>query len=318
MEKTKTESSGLHSMTPARANIETEERQKVTLLTLQKHKKTGQRTVLITAYDYPQALLADRAGVDVIIVGDSIAMTTYGFKTTLPVKIDEMLPQCRAVWRANKKAFVIGDMPFMTYQESNAVAIHNAGRFIQEGGCDAVKVEGAMIDRVKAIVDAGIVVMSHLGLTPQTRTKLGGYRVQGKTKEQAEIILDQALRLQDAGCSLLLLEAMPRESAGYIADQLKIPVYGIGAGDLVNGQLVILHDLIGLFWEFKSKFVKRYCEAGLMIQEALLKYASEVREGQFPTNEHFYEIKDEELEKLMSDHKWKYTLDANLKNRKMG
>lgn len=308
---------GLHSMTPARANVPFEERMKVTLLTLQKHKATKQKTVLVTAYDYPQALLADRAGVDIIVVGDSIGMTTFGYKTTIPVKMEEMIPQCKAVWRANKKAFVVGDMPFMTYQESNDVAIRNAGRFIQDGACDAVKVEGAMIDRVKAIVDAGIVVMSHLGLTPQTRTKLGGYRVQGKTKEQTDIILNQALRLQEAGCNLLLLEAMPRESAGFIASQLKIPVYGIGAGNLVDGQLVIMHDLIGMFFEFKSKFVKRYCEAGKMIQEALTQYTSEVRNGQFPAQEHFYEINDEELEKLMSDDKWKYTLEeAHLKRER--
>ncbi len=298
----------LHSATPARANLPTEERQKVTILTLQKQKKMKQKTVLVTAYDYPQALLADKAGVDVIIVGDSIGMTTYGYKTTLPVSMEEMIPQCKAVWRATKHAFVIGDMPFMSYQESNQQAIHNAGRFIKDGACDAVKVEGAVIDRIKAIVDAGIVVMSHLGLTPQTRTKLGGYRVQGKTKEQAEIILNQALKLQEAGCSFLLLEAMPRESAGFIAGQLHIPVYGIGAGDQVDGQLVIMHDLIGMFFEFKSKFVKRYCEAGKIIQDALIEYTHEVRTGRFPTSEHFYEINDEELEKLLGDHRWKYTI----------
>ena len=305
---------GLHSMTPARAILSVEERRKITLLTLQRHKAVKQKTVLVTAYDYPQALLAGQAGIDVIVVGDSIGMTTFGYKTTIPVKMEEMIPQCKAVWRANTKAFVVGDMPFMTYQASNAAAIRNAGRFIQDGACDAIKVEGAMIDRVKAIVDAGIVVMSHLGLTPQTRTRLGGYRVQGKTKEQTDIILNQALKLQEAGCSLLLLEAMPRESAGFIASQLKIPVYGIGAGNLVDGQLVIMHDLIGMFFEFKSKFVKRYCEAGKMIQEALVEYASEVRNCQFPTQEHFYEINDEELEKLMSDDNWKYMLEeVNLK-----
>lgn len=178
---------------------------------------------------------------------------------------------------------------------------------------DAVKVEGAMVSRVKAIASAGIVVMSHLGLTPHTRAKLGGYTVQGKTKKDADVILDQALKLQEAGCSFLLLEAMPKESSEYIAKNLTIPIYGIGAGDGVDGQLVIQHDLIGMFFDFKSKFVKRYCEAGQIIENALRDYAKDVREGKFPTQENFYEIKDEELEKLLSDDRWKYdTSDSKL------
>ena len=172
-----------------------------------------------------------------------------------------------------------------------------------------VKVEGAMVERIKAICDSGIMVMSHLGLTPHTRAKLGGYRVQGKTADQAEIVLKQALALQEAGCSALLLEAMPKEPAGMIAKELDIPVYGIGAGDEVDGQLVIMHDLIGLFWDFKSKFVKRYCEAGQLIKSSLEQYRDEVRGGVFPSAENFYEIKDEELEKLLGDTKWKYEAD---------
>ena len=170
-----------------------------------------------------------------------------------------------------------------------------------------------MVDRVKAISSAGIITMSHLGLTPHTRAKLGGYRVQGKTKESADVILDQALRLQDAGCSFLLLEAMPRESAQSLAEKLEIPIYGIGAGDQVDGQLVIQHDLIGMFFEFKSKFVKRYCEAGALIEESLKDYAAEVRGGQFPTSEQFYEIKEDELDKLVSDDRWKYNTPDNVK-----
>ena len=289
-----------------------EERPKTTILTLQKHKRTKQQTVLVTAYSYPEALLADRAGVDVIVVGDSIGMTTFGYKTTIPVTMEDMLPHCTAVWRANKGAMLIGDMPFGTYQESNEQAVRNAIRFIVKG-MDAIKVEGAMIDRVKAICQAGILVMSHLGLTPHTRAKLGGYRVQGKTQKDMEIILDQAKRLQDAGCSFLLLEAMPRESAGIVASQLEIPVYGIGAGDMVDGQLVIWHDLVGMFWEFKSKFVKRYCEAGKIIQDALAEYAKEVRERKFPAAENFYELKEEELEKLLADDRWKYVLEGEKK-----
>lgn len=283
-------------------------RTKTTIIKLRKHKRTKEKTCLVTAYDYPQALIADKAGVDAILVGDSCGMTTHGYKTTIPVTMDEMINHCESVSRGAKDAFLIGDMPYMSYQESNELAVRNAGRFIV-AGMDMVKVEGAMVERIKSICDSGIMVMSHLGLTPHTRAKLGGYRVQGKTAKSAEIVLDQAKKLQDAGCSALLLEAMPTEPAGMIAEELDIPVYGIGAGDRVDGQLVILHDLIGLFWEFKSKFVKRYCEAGELIQMALESYASEVKSGQFPTQENFYEIKEEELDKLLGDDAWKYEKD---------
>ena len=281
---------------------------KKTILTLRRHKRSGEKTVLVTAYDYPQSLIADKAGVDAILVGDSAGMTTHGYKTTIPVTMDEMINHCEAVARGSNNAFLIGDMPYMSYQPSDQIAIENAGRFIISG-MDCVKVEGAMIDRVKAIADAGIMVMSHLGLTPHTRAKLGGYRVQGKTSKSAQVVLDQALRLQDAGCSFLLLEAMPTEPAGLISEKLSIPVYGIGAGNLVDGQLVILHDLIGLFWEFKSKFVKRYCEAGKLIESALIDYKDEVKSQIFPDKNNFYEIKEEELEKLLGDSSWKYEKD---------
>ena len=281
---------------------------KKTILTLTNNKVKGEKTVLVTAYDYPQAILADRAGVDCILVGDSLGMTQLGYKTTIPVTMDDMIRSCEAVSRGSQNAFLIGDMPYMSYQQSDELAIENAGRFIR-AGMDMVKVEGAMVDRVRAIAKAGIMVMSHLGLTPHTRAKLGGYKVQGKTADQAEVILQQALALQEAGCSALLLEAMPKEPAEMIAKHLSIPVYGIGGGDGVDGQLVIFHDLTGLFWEFKSKFVKRYCEAGKLIQDSLEQYVHEVKNGIFPAQENFYEIKEEELEKLLGDDKWKYELD---------
>ena len=281
---------------------------KKTILTLTNNKVKGEKTVLVTAYDYPQAILADRAGVDCILVGDSLGMTQLGYKTTIPVTMDDMIRSCEAVSRGAQNAFLIGDMPYMSYQQSDELAIENAGRFIR-AGMDMVKVEGAMVDRVRAIVKSGIMVMSHLGLTPHTRAKLGGYKVQGKTADQAEVILQQALALQEAGCSALLLEAMPKEPAEMIAKHLSIPVYGIGGGDGVDGQLVIFHDLTGLFWEFKSKFVKRYCEAGKLIQDSLEQYVHEVKSGIFPAPENFYEIKEEELEKLLGDDKWKYELD---------
>ena len=281
------------------------DRNKVTILKLRRQKKQGKPTVLTTAYDYPQARIADGAGVDAILVGDSVGMTTLGYKTTIPVTMDDMIRHSEAVAKGASKAFLIGDMPYMSYQVSNEEAVHNAGRFVR-AGMDCVKVEGAMVERIKAIADSGIMVMSHLGLTPHTRAKLGGYRVQGKTAKQAEIILEQALALQEAGCSFLLLEGMPRESADLISSKLQIPVYGIGAGDKVDGQLVIFHDLMGLFWEFKSKFVKRYCEAGRIMQSALMQYAEEVRAGTFPAEENFYAIKEEELEKLLGGGNWKH------------
>ena len=282
-----------------------DDKRKVTILKLRRQKKEGIKTVITTAYDYPQAIISDDAEVDCILVGDSLGMTTLGHKTTIPVTMDQMISACESVARGAKKAFLIGDMPYMSYQISNEEAIKNAGRFVR-AGMDCVKVEGAMIDRIKAISRAGIMVMSHLGLTPHTRAKLGGYRVQGKTAENTEIILKQAFELQKAGCSFLLLEGMPRESAEMIKDALEIPVYGIGAGDKVDGQLVIFHDLMGLFWEFKSKFVKRYCEAGQIMSSALKQYAHEVRSGEFPSEENFYAIKEEELEKLLGGGNWKH------------
>ena len=286
---------------------------KKTILTLNQNKINNIKSVMVTAYDYPQSRIADSAGVDCILVGDSLGMTTLGFKTTIPVSMDDMIRHSEAVSRGADNAFLIGDMPYMSYQPSNKIAIKNAGRFIR-AGMDMVKVEGAMTERIKAICDSGIMVMSHLGLTPHTRAKLGGYKVQGKTAKDAETILKSALELQNAGCSALLLEAMPKEPSAIIAKELSIPVFGIGAGDKVDGQLVIFHDLMGLFWEFKSKFVKRYCEAGSIMTNALKDYAKEVRESKFPTEENFYEIKDEELDKLLGDSKWKYELDKDYYN----
>ncbi|MEK7084693.1 MAG: 3-methyl-2-oxobutanoate hydroxymethyltransferase [Patescibacteria group bacterium] len=282
--------------------MSTEERKKINLLTLFDKKKKGETVVYITAYDYPLALLANRAGVDMILVGDSLGMTTLGYETTIPVTMDEMISHAKAVVRAaGKGAFIVGDMPFMSYQPSDETAIRNAGRFIQEAGCDAVKCEGGrrVASRVRAMVDAGIVVMGHLGLTPQNMAQFGGYRVQGKTKESFDALLEDALALEEAGAQMLLLEAMPAESAGMIRAHLKIPVYGIGAGDQMDGQLVIIHDILGLFEQFKPKFIRRYCEAGQLISLALRAYVEDVKTGAFPKPEHFYEIKPEEVEKIV-------------------
>lgn len=295
----------LHSITPVTKTIDMQERKKVNIFTLQKMKQEGKKAVYITSYDYPFALLADRAGVDMILVGDSLGMTTLGYKTTLPVTMEDMIRHASAVVRAAKYAFVIGDMPYMSYQPSDRDAVINAGRFISEAGCVAVKCEGGrrIVSRVRAMVDSGILVQGHLGLTPQNLAQLGGYRVQGRTKESYEYLLKDALALQDAGAFSILLEAMPSETAEKIKNHLKIPVYGIGAGDKVDGQLVIIHDLVGLFEEFKPKFVKRYCEAGNLIENALLEYCNDVRTGAFPQKEHFYEITKEELQKIKRSKK---------------
>jgi 3-methyl-2-oxobutanoate hydroxymethyltransferase len=282
------------------------QRSRVSVVTLDNLKKHGKSAVGVTAYSYPEALLANEAGVDLILVGDSLGMTILGYKNTVAVTMEDMISHSRGVWRANKYAFQVGDMPFMSYQESDGLAIRNAGRFIQEGGCDAIKLEGAMFDRIKAISSAGILVMAHLGLTPQTRAMLGGYRVQGKSNEDALKLRDDALRVQDAGARFLFLEAVPPETAGKIREQLEIPVYGIGAGPMVDGQLVIFHDLVGMFFEFKSKFVKRYVEAGELIKDGLIQYAHDVRNGIFPSTENFYSMPVEELEAMVSDPRWKY------------
>lgn len=281
-------------------------RTKTTIVSLDSKKAKGIPVVGVTAYSYPEALLADAAEVDLILVGDSLGMTVLGYKSTVAVTMEDMISHSRGVWRANKFAFQVGDMPFMSYQASNKIAVKNAGRFLQEGGCDAIKLEGSMFKRIKAISDAGILVMAHLGLTPQARAALGGYRVQGKSNEDALRLRDDALRVQDAGARFLFLEAVPPETAAKIRESLEIPVYGIGAGADVDGQLVIFHDLVGMFFEFRSKFVKRYVEAGELILGGLSNYATEVRERKFPSPENFYKMPESELEAMLADPRWKY------------
>ena len=281
-------------------------RTKTTIVSLDSKKAKGIPVVGVTAYSYPEALLADAADVDLILVGDSLGMTVLGYKNTVAVTMEDMISHSRGVWRANKFAFQVGDMPFMSYQDSNKTAVKNAGRFIQEGGCDAIKLEGPSFKRIKAISDAGILVMAHLGLTPQARAALGGYRVQGKSNEDALRLRDDALKVQDAGARFLFLEAVPPETAAKVRESLEIPVYGIGAGADVDGQLVIFHDLVGMFFEFRSKFVKRYVEAGELILEGLSSYATEVRERKFPSQENFYKMPESELEAMLADPRWKY------------
>jgi 3-methyl-2-oxobutanoate hydroxymethyltransferase len=267
---------------------------KVTTATLRALKARQEKAVFLTAYDYPTATFADRAGADLLLVGDSAANTVLGLKSTVEIGMTEMLIFAAAVARAAKRAFVIGDLPFLSYQPSDELAILNAGAFIQRG-CDAVKCEGGqrVAPRVRAMTDAGIAVMGHLGLTPQSMAQLGGYRVQGKTRDAAERIREDAIALEEAGAFAILLEAIPPEAAAYIRSAVDVPVYGIGAGPYLDGQLVISHDLLGSFvGDIAPRFVRRYTNVGAIVEEAFRAYADDVRAGRFPAPEHWYALSE--------------------------
>src|SRR5210317_95155 len=280
---------------------------KRTILNLFRNKLNNVRSVGITSYDYPTSRIINNCNVDFIIVGDTAGSTVHGIKNLNEVSMDMMLTHCRSVKRGSQNQFLIGDMPYMSYQSSDKVAVENAGEFIKVG-MDAVKVEGYFPNRIKSIVDSGTVVMSHLGLTPQTQARLGGYRIQAKTREGVDELVTQAKEVESNGASLLLLEAVPKEVSKIVRKELKIPVYGIGAGSCVDGQLVIIHDILGLFWDFKPKFIKQFINGEQMFHNAINEYANEVHSGKFPTDEHSYNMKKEELEKLlgMSGSSWKY------------
>jgi 3-methyl-2-oxobutanoate hydroxymethyltransferase len=262
-------------------------RKKVTLLDLQRKKEEGQPISMLTAYDYSSATLADKAGVDAILVGDSLGMVMLGLDSTVPVTMDEMLHHCRAVARGAESAFLIGDMPFMSYQADIAEAIRNAGRFLKEAHMESVKLEGgqAVAATIEAIVGAGIPVMGHIGLTPQSVSKLGGYRVQGKLAADAGRLLDDALALEAAGCFSIVLEAVPAPVAEAISRHLRIPTVGIGAGVGCDGQVLVYHDLLGLFDRFTPKFVKQYANLNQIILEALQTFCDEVATRTFPLEE---------------------------------
>ena len=265
---------------------------KVTVTTLAALKARGEKAVFVTAYYYPTAVFAERAGVDMLLVGDSAAMTVLGHPNTLAITMTEMLVFARAVARGAERAFVVGDLPFLSYQVSDEEAVRNAGAFIA-AGCDAVKCEGGtrVARRVRAMTDAGIAVMGHLGLTPQSLAQQGGYRVQGKTLAAAERVVEDALALQAAGAFAILLEAMPAESAAFVRDRVDVPVYGIGAGPDVDGQLVISHDILGNFvGEIRPRFVSRFAHLDTVVTGAFRAYGAAVREGKFPSEEHLYPI----------------------------
>jgi len=273
---------------------------KVTIPDLFEMKKNKEKFSMLTAYDYPTALIIDKAKIDVILVGDSVAMVVMGHKNTLPVTMDEMIHHTKAVTRAVERAFVIGDMPFMSYNTSYEKAIENAGRFLKEGGADAVKLEGGVQvkDTVEAIVKAGIPVMAHIGLTPQTASQLGGFKVQGKDAIAAQKIIEDAKALEDAGAFSVLLECVPAPIARIVTETLSVPTVGIGAGSFCDGQVLVTHDLLGLFDRFTPKFVKRYAEIGKIMQEAFVAFREEVKKGIFPAEEHSFMMKEEELFKI--------------------
>lgn len=272
--------------------------QKISILDLQQKKADGQPITMLTAYDYPGALLVDEAGIDLILVGDSLAMTVLGHPNTVSVTVDEMLHHCKAVARGAKRAFLIGDMPFMSYQIEHSEAVRNAGRFLKEGNMDAIKLEGGreVAETIQAIVAAGIPVMGHLGLTPQTATKLGGYKVQGKTAAAAQKLLEDALILQEAGCFAIVLEAIPAAVGQMVSQKLAVPTIGIGAGPHCDGQVLVFHDILGLFDRFTPKFVKRYADLRQPILEALRAYRREVEAREFPSEAHSFNIDEAELQ----------------------
>lgn len=273
---------------------------KITILRLQEMKAKKEKITVLTAYDYSTAKLVDEAGAEVILVGDSLGMVLLGYDSTIPVTMDDMIHHTKAVARGTKHALLVGDMPFMSYQLSVCDAMRNAGRFLQEGGANAVKLEGGreIADTVKAIIGAGIPVMGHLGLTPQSVNQLGGFRVQGKDEAAARKILNNALALQDAGVFAIVLECIPAALAKMVTDQLEIPTIGIGAGAGCDGQVLVFHDLLGLYSDITPKFVKRYASLRSTIKDAVVNYRDEVKAGIFPGREHGFEMDEDELKKL--------------------
>ena len=278
-------------------------RNKVTVQDVQQAREDGRKLVMVTAYDYPFGLMADQAGVDIVLVGDSLGMVVMGLDGTVEVTMEHMIHHIRAVVQGCKNPMVVGDMPFMSYNTGIRDAIINAGRLMKEGGCDVVKLEGGVdfAPTVKAIVKAGIPVQGHIGLTPQTASALGGFKMQGKDVAAARKIINDAKALEDAGVFSIILEAVPAPLGKLVTQAVRVPVIGIGAGPDVNGQVLVTHDMIGLFDKFVPKFVKQYANIRETIIEAIGEYKKEVREMKFPGTEHSFKMPAETLEQLTKD-----------------
>jgi len=272
------------------------ERRKVSVTTFKRMKAEGKKIVMVTSYDYPTAAIADEVGVDSILVGDSYGMVVLGYDNTIPVTVDELLPVCRAVRRGTTHPFLIGDLPFMSFQASTAEAVRNAGRFVKEGGMEAVKVEGGrdVSQIIKAIARAGIPVLGHIGVTPQTATLQGGYRVQGKSQASATQLVDDAVSLEKAGAFGIVLEMVTEEAAQAITEKVSIPTIGIGSGRFCNGQVLVIHDIIGLYSKFTPKFAKRYADVSAIIKQSLEKYTGDVRSGDFPAEQNIFKMEDDQ------------------------
>jgi 3-methyl-2-oxobutanoate hydroxymethyltransferase len=275
-----------------------EKRAPVTIPQLREMKLNSEPIVMVTAYDFPSAEIAEAAGVDLVLVGDTAAMTMLGHSSTTPVSLDEMLVLAKAVRRGLSTPLLVGDLPFGSYEQSNEQAIGTATRYVKEAGADVVKLErgGASVERARAIVGAGIPVMGHVGLTPQTATALGGFKAQGRTADQAAQITEEAIALQDAGCFSIVFEAVPAAVSEVLVPQLNVPVIGIGAGAATDGQVLVWHDLLGIYGGHKAKFVKQYAQLRGEMIDAVSTYAGEVRKRGFPAPEHTYGIDADELE----------------------
>jgi 3-methyl-2-oxobutanoate hydroxymethyltransferase len=273
---------------------------KKTIHDLYRMKKQGEKITWLTAYDYPTAQFEEEAGVEMILVGDSMGMCVYGYESTVPVTMDQCIVHCEAVRRGAPNTFVMGDLPFMSYQKSDEDAVVNAGRFLKEASMDAIKLEGGkrVISRIRAILDAGIVVCGHIGLTPQSSGQLGGHKAQGRTVESAQLLIEDALAVEEAGAQLLLLEAVPPVVAEFITKRLSIPVLSIGAGLECDGQLLIISDMIGQFQAFTPKFVKKYANVAEVITGAMKEYVRDVKAKSFPADEHCYHMLKGEDEKF--------------------
>ncbi len=276
---------------------------KMTIQSFRKKKEHGEPITMLTGYDYPTALALDRVGIDAILVGDSLGMVVLGYENTLPVTIEEMLHHCRAVARGAKSALLIGDMPFMSYQVSVEEAVRNAGRFLQEGGMDVVKLEGGRerLDTIRGIISAGIPVMGHLGLTPQSVNAMGGFLPQGRSSAAARRIFENALLLEEAGCFSLVLESIPARLAELISRRISIPTIGIGAGAGCDGQVLVVHDLLGFFGRFTPKFVKKYADLNGEMQRAFGEYMKDVKSRRYPAVEHTVEMPEEEWQNLLGE-----------------
>jgi 3-methyl-2-oxobutanoate hydroxymethyltransferase len=281
------------------------ENTKVTILDIQRMKSQKKKITALTAYDYPFARLLDESGIDIILVGDSLGMTVLGYENTLSVTIEDMIYHTKAVKRGVKRALLMADMPFMSYQVSIDEALENAGRLIKEGGAEAVKLEGGIImqDTAAALVDVGIPVIGHVGLTPQSIHKFGGYKVQGRKPAQAREIVEDAKALEDAGAFSIVLEGIPLELAKEITNTLKIPTIGIGAGPFCDGQIMVIHDIIGLSGEFKPKFVKQYVDIGEIVKNTVKEYMKDVSDGSFPGEDHSYFMEKSHLRPVKKEIK---------------